>query len=52
MENRDFVLFFFIIYDIISSVIFMRVIFNLRDKNKELENYTDELHNELAKLRK
>ena len=52
MKNSDLLLFFLIIYNIIISVTFYIIHYNLKLKNSKLDNYIEELNFELAKERR
>ena len=52
MENSIFILFFFILYDLIITILFIHIYYKMLEKIKENEKYIDELLLELAKLRK
>ena len=52
MENSIFILFFFILYDLIITILFIHIYYKMLEKIKENEKYIEELLLELAKLRK
>lgn len=52
MENRELVLFFFILYDIITTLCFVVYVLYLIKKNEKLEDLLEDMYKELAKLRK
>lgn len=52
MKNRELLLFFFIIFNFISSFIYLYFIFKYRDKNIKNEKYINDLELELDKMRK
>ena len=52
MENRELVLFFFILYDIITTICFVVYVLYLIDKNKKIEDLLEDMCKELAKIRK
>ena len=52
MENRELVLFFFILYDIITTICFVGYVLYLIDKNKKTEDLLEDMYKELAKIRK
>lgn len=51
MESRDFILLFFIIYDVIITWIFMYIWNKTRKLSEEKTKYIDELLYEIGKLR-
>lgn len=51
MESRDFILLFFIIYDIIITWIFFYIWNKTRIMSEDKSRYIDELLYELGKLR-
>ena len=51
MESRDFILLFFIIYSIITSLVFIYVWDKTRRISEEKTRYIDELLYEIGKLR-
>ena len=52
MKNSDFILFFFIIFDLMIKIIFIVILSFLIRKNNQIENYIDELNLEVAKIRR
>lgn len=50
MKNSDLLLFFLITYNIIVSVTFYIINYNLKLKNSKLNNYIEELNFELANM--
>ena len=51
MKNSELMLFFFIIYSIIITFIFIIIIYKTMKKYRELDKYNEELFLEIAKLR-
>lgn len=51
MESRDFILLFFIIYDVIITWIFIYIWNKARRLSEEKTRYIDELLYEIGKLR-
>lgn len=51
MKNSDLLLFFFIIYNIVITIVFMIKYFKIKEENDKLDKYNEELNYELAKLR-
>lgn len=51
MESRDFILLFFIIYDVIMTWIFIYIWSKTRRLSEEKTRYIDELLYEIGKLR-
>ena len=52
MKNRDVILFFFIIYNIVITIVFMIKYFKIKEENDKLDKYNEELFFELAKERR
>jgi len=52
MRGVDFMLLFFIIYDIIMTLVFLYLFLNEKIKNYKLDKYNEELNFELANLRR
>lgn len=52
MKNSELLLFFFIIYSIIITLIFIFIMYKMNRVNKELDKYNDELFLEIAKLKR
>ena len=52
MKNSELMLFFFIIYSIISNSILLGMIYYIHIKNVKLEEYNEEIFLELVKNRK
>ena len=52
MENSDIMLFFFIIWDSIVTIVFIVILLKIIKDKKEIVNYIEELNSELAKIRK
>ncbi|MBO7043824.1 hypothetical protein J6W34_04725 [bacterium] len=51
MRSSDFLLLFFITYDVIITWIFFYIWWNTRKRSNEKDIYIDELHLELEKAR-
>lgn len=51
MESRDFILLFFIIYNTISTLLFLYVWDTTRELSEKKTKYIDELLYEIGKLR-
>lgn len=51
MKNSDLLLFFFIIYNIVITIVFIIKYFKIKEENDKLDKYNEELNSELAKLR-
>ena len=51
MESSDFLLLFFIIYDVIVTWIFFYIWWNTRKRSQQKSNYINDLELELAKVR-
>lgn len=51
MRSSDFLLLFFIIYDVIITCLFFYIWCNTLKRSREKDVYIDELHLELAKAR-
>lgn len=52
MKNSDILLFFFIIYSVIITFVFITIMYKVVKKYRELDKYNEELFFELAKLRR
>lgn len=52
MKNSDFMLFFFILYDIIITIIFAISYYKVKVEYNKLDKYNEELNFELAKERR
>lgn len=51
MKSSDIMLLFFIIYDIVITIVFIIKYMKIRDRYNELDKYNEELFFEVAKLR-
>lgn len=51
MKNSELLLFFFIIYDLIITMVFLNVYYDLKDTIDKKDEYIDELFN-LANLKR
>lgn len=51
MKNSDIMLFFFILYSIIITILFIVLYMKLKKENSKLNEYNEELFFEVAKLR-
>ena len=51
MRSSDFLLLFFIIYDVIITWIFLFIWLETKERSNKKDVYIDELHLELAKAR-
>ena len=51
MESRDFILLFFIIYNTISTLLFLYIWDTTREISEKKSKYIDELLYEIGKLR-
>lgn len=51
MESRDFILLFFIIYNIITTLLFLYIWDTTREISEKKTKYIDELLYEIGKLR-
>lgn len=52
MKNSDLMLFFFIIYNIVITIVFIIKYFKIKEENNKLDKYNEELFFEVAKLRR
>lgn len=52
MRGVEFMLFFFIIYDVIITWVFFYIWWNARKRSNEKDNLINDLNNELAKIHK
>lgn len=52
MKNSDLMLFFFIIYSIVITIIFLIKYFKIKKEYIKLDKYNEELNFELAKERR
>lgn len=52
MKNSELLLFFFIIYSVIITLIFICYMYNFIKKYSKLDKYNEELFFELAKIRR
>lgn len=51
MRSSDFLLLFFIIYDVIITWIFFYIWWNIRKRSQQKSNYINDLELELEKIR-
>lgn len=51
MKNSELLLFFFIIYSVIITFVFIAIIYKVIKKYRELDKYNEELFLEIAKWR-
>lgn len=52
MKNSDLMLFFFIIYSIVITIVFTIKYFMLKEEYNKIDKYNEELIFELVKIRK
>lgn len=52
MKNSDILLFFFILYDIVITIVFTLKYLKIKEEYNKLDKYNEELFFELAKLRR
>lgn len=52
MKNSDIMLFFFILYDIIITIVFVVNYYKVKVECNKLDKYNEELFFEVAKLRR
>lgn len=51
MKNSDILLFFFILYSLIITIIFILKYYKIKEEYDKLDKYNEELFFEVAKLR-
>lgn len=52
MKNSDLMLFFFIMYSIIITIVFVHILYKTKKEFNKIDKYNEELNFELAKLRR
>ena len=52
MKSSDFLLLFFIIYDVLATWLFIYIWWKTREYSIKKSDYINDLENELAKMRK